>query len=93
MLTFTDTNRSFELDGDLSETMTNYKFIVDHSNPQEKKHFLSLGNKWNLILTRKDEKVLEISLFWIYLIHPQSWLLEFQRQYFHHLIQTNFAED
>ena len=36
MLTFSDTNRSFKLDGDLSKTMTNYKFNVDHSNPQNK---------------------------------------------------------
>ena len=30
MLTFRDSNKSFKLDGDLLETMTNYNFNVDH---------------------------------------------------------------
>ena len=35
MLTFRDINRSFELDADLVETMTNYDFNVSNSNPQD----------------------------------------------------------
>ena len=37
MLTFTDSNRSFRLDGDLLKTMTKYVFNVDHSNQQDRK--------------------------------------------------------
>ena len=36
MLLFTDSNKSFKLDGDLLETMTNYDFGVSHSNPKNK---------------------------------------------------------
>ena len=34
MITFRDNNESFNLDGDLLETMTEYDFNVDHSNQQ-----------------------------------------------------------
>ena len=37
MLIFRDSNKSFELDGDLLETMTNYDFNVSHSNAKDKK--------------------------------------------------------
>ena len=35
MLTFRDSNKSFKLDGDLLETMTNYDFNVSLSNPKK----------------------------------------------------------
>ena len=37
MLTTGDSNKSFILDGDLLETLTNFDFNVDHSNPQDRK--------------------------------------------------------
>ena len=37
MITFRDYNKSFRLEGDLLKVITNYKFNVDHSNPQDKK--------------------------------------------------------
>ena len=37
MLTFRDSNRSFKLDGDLSETITNYDFNVDLFIQQDRK--------------------------------------------------------
>ena len=37
MITFRDSNKSFKLDGDLLESMTNYDFNVDHSNQQDRK--------------------------------------------------------
>ena len=37
ILTFRDSNKSFKLDVDLLETMTNYGFNVSHSNPQDQK--------------------------------------------------------
>ena len=39
MLTARDSIKSFELDGDLLKTMTNYKFNVGHSNLQDQKIF------------------------------------------------------
>ena len=38
MLTFRDRKKTFKLDGDLLKTMTNFKFNVDHSNPQNRKN-------------------------------------------------------
>ena len=55
MLTFSDTNRSFKLDGDLLETMTNYDFNVSYSNPQDRKLNYKFGKEM-------DEKVIEIIL-------------------------------
>ena len=37
ILTFRDSNKYFELDGDLLETITNYDFNVNHANPQDQK--------------------------------------------------------
>ena len=37
MLSFTDNNKSFEVDGDLLKTMPNYEFNVGQSNLQEPK--------------------------------------------------------
>ena len=37
MIVFRDSNKSFRLEGDLLKVLTNYKFNVDHSNPQDKK--------------------------------------------------------
>ena len=42
MITFRDSNKSFKLDGDLLETMTNYDFNVSHSNPKDQKLIMSL---------------------------------------------------
>ena len=45
MLTFTDSNKSLILDGDLLKTMTKYKFNVSHSNSQDRKKIMSLQKK------------------------------------------------
>ena len=37
MIVFRDSIKSFRLEGDLLKVITNYKFNVDHSNPQDKK--------------------------------------------------------
>ena len=36
MITFRDSNKTFRLEGDLLKIITNYKFNVDHSSPQDK---------------------------------------------------------
>ena len=35
LITFRDSNKSFKIDGDILETMTNYDFDVDHFNQQD----------------------------------------------------------
>ena len=45
LLIFRDSNESFRLDGDLLKTITNYKFNVDHSNPQDRKLIYEFGKE------------------------------------------------
>ena len=45
MITFRDSNKSFELDGDLLETKTHYDFNVSHSNPKDQKLSFEFGNE------------------------------------------------
>ena len=47
MLTFRDSNKTFKLDGDLSETLTNFDFNVDLSNPQDQKLIHEFGKEMN----------------------------------------------
>ena len=62
MLTFKDSNKSFNLDGDLLETMTNYDFNVSHSNPQDQKLLYQFGNEMKFDIEQKGRKVTEINL-------------------------------
>ena len=45
MLTFRDSNKSFKLDGDLLETITNYDFNVSHSHLKDQKLFYEFAKK------------------------------------------------
>ena len=56
LLIFRDSNKSFKLEGDLLEAITNYDFHVDHSNQQDRKLIYDLRKKWILILRRKEKK-------------------------------------
>ena len=47
MITFRDSNKSFRLEGDLLKVITNYKFNVDHSNPQDKKLIYQFAKEMN----------------------------------------------
>ena len=60
MLVFRDSNKSFKLDGDLLETMTNYDFNVDHSKEQDRKLIYEFAREMNLLVSTKDEKAIEI---------------------------------
>ena len=62
MVTFRDSNKSFKLDGDLLETMTNYDFNVSLPNPQHQKLNTSSEKNWILALSEQDKKVTEINL-------------------------------
>ena len=62
MLTFRDTNKSFKLDGCLSETITIYDFNINHSNQQDKKLIYEFGKEMKFDIKQKDVKVTEIKL-------------------------------
>ena len=47
MITFRDSNKSFRLEGDLLKVVTNYKFIADHSSPQNKKLIYEFAKEVN----------------------------------------------
>ena len=51
-----DTNKSFKLDGDLLETITNYTFNVDHSNPQHRKLTYESGKEMKFSIKQKGQK-------------------------------------
>ena len=56
MSIFRDRNKSFKLDGDLLETMTNYDFNVDHSNQQDRKLIYELAKEMNFNNKQKGNK-------------------------------------
>ena len=56
MLLFRDSNKSFILDGDLSETMTNYDFNVSHSDPKDQKLVYEFGKEMNFNIRQKGRK-------------------------------------
>ena len=62
MFTFIDTNASLKLDGDLLKTMTNYKFNVDHSNPQDRKKIYEFVKEMMFDIKRKGRPKIEINL-------------------------------
>ena len=47
MIVFRDSNKSFRLEGDLLKVIRNYKFNVDHSNPQDKKLIYKFAKEMN----------------------------------------------
>ena len=47
MITFRDSNKSFSLEGDLLKVITNHKFNVDHSSPQDKKLIYEFAKEMN----------------------------------------------
>ena len=56
MLIFRDSKKSFKLDGDLLETMTNCDFNVDHSNQQDRKLIYELAKEMNFNIKQKRNK-------------------------------------
>ena len=56
MLIFRDGNKSFQLDGDLLETMTYFDFNVSHSNPKDQKLVYEFGKKMNFNIIQKGRK-------------------------------------
>ena len=56
MLIFRDSNKSFKLDGDRLETMTNYDFNVGHSNPKDKKLIYEFAKEMSFDIKEKGRK-------------------------------------
>ena len=56
LLTFRDSNRSFELERDLLETMTNYDFNVSNSHPQDRKLIYEFRKEMNFNNKQKGRK-------------------------------------
>ena len=56
MLSFRDSNKSFKIDRDLLEAMTDYDFNVSHSNPQDQKLIYQFG-KQMINIKQKRRKV------------------------------------
>ena len=56
MLLFRDSNKSFKLDGDFLETMTNYDFNVSHSDPKDQKLIYEFGKEKNFNIKQKERK-------------------------------------
>ena len=62
MLFYKDSNISFDLDGDLIKTMTNYDFSVSHAIPQDQKLIYEFRKEMSFIIRQKGQKVIEIDL-------------------------------
>ena len=58
MATYRDSNKPFELDGDLLETMTNYDFNDDQSNPQDRKTIYEFGKERRFSFEQKGLKII-----------------------------------
>ena len=62
LLIFRDSNKSFKLDGDLLEAITNYDFNVDYSNQQKRKLIYEFAKEMNFNIKEKGKKAIEINL-------------------------------
>ena len=56
MLTFRDSNKSFKLNGDLLEAITNYDFNIDYSNQQDRKLMYEFAKEMKFIIKQKGRK-------------------------------------
>ena len=56
MLTFRDSSKSFKIDGDLLETVTNYDFNVNPANPQDQKLIYKFGKEMKFDVKQKGRK-------------------------------------
>ena len=62
LLIFRDSNKSFKLEGDVLEAITNYDFNVDHSNQQDRKLIYEFAKEMNFNIKEKGKKVIGINL-------------------------------
>ena len=62
MIVFRDSNKSFELEGDLLKLIANNKFNADHSSPQDKKLIYEFAKEMNYDTKTRADRVLDIIL-------------------------------
>ena len=56
MLTFRDSNKTFKLDGDVSEAIRKYDLNVDPSNQQDRKFIYEFGKELKFDIKQKGRK-------------------------------------
>ena len=63
MLIFRDSEKSFKVDGDLLESITNYDFNVNRSNRRDRKMIYEFAKEMNFNFKQKGKKkLIEINL-------------------------------
>ena len=90
MLTFRDSNKSFKVNGDVLETVTNYVFNVDHSIPQDQKLIFEFGKETNFFNKQKGRNSPRDQST-IRLLKSPSIMASGISTFFYHLIPTNYA--
>ena len=56
MITFRDSNKSFKIDGELLELITNYDFNISHYNPKNQNLIYEFGKEMNFNIKQKGRK-------------------------------------
>ena len=93
MLIFRDSNKSFKLDGDLLETMTNYDFNVSHSNPKYKKRIYEYAIEMKFNIKKKGRKSGRDRELIKLLKSPAIMACGISNIIFYHPIPMNFVRD
>ena len=93
LLTFRDSNKQFELKGDLLKMITNKNYNVDLASLQDKKLMYDFAKEMNFDERRVGNKSTRDKTLINCLTRLLSWLQVFQEQYFYHLILMNFVID
>ena len=93
MLTFRDTNKQFELEGDLLEMITNSKYNVDLASLSDKRLMYDFVKEMHFDMkvpgnkSTRDKSIIRL------LKSPKIMVQVFQKQYFYHLILMKYVID
>ena len=89
LLTFHDTNKEFELKGDLLKMITKKNYNVDLASLQDKKLLYDFAKEMNFDTKAQGNKSTRDRT--LIKLLKSSWLQGFQKQYFCHLILMNYV--
>ena len=92
LLIFRDSNKSFKLEGDLLETITNYDFNVDHSNQQDRKLIYEFAKEMNFNIKEKGKKS-DRDKSIIRLLKSPAIMASGVSKNFYHLMLMNYVID
>ena len=92
LLTFRDTGKEFELEGDLLKMITNNNHNFNHASLSDKKILYEFAKELNFDVRGQGRKSTPDRTLINLLNRQLSWILGFQ-QYFYHLILMNFKID